>query len=75
VLFNNLARMLVPLLVKNGFNSAFCVRVDYWRSNSEWKSGINLAVKMGINTIFDQFRNSHARYPYSTFMVFVLKTA
>jgi hypothetical protein len=54
--------MLVPLLVKNGFNSAFRVRVDYWRSNSEWKSGINLAVKMGINTIFDQFRNSHARF-------------
>jgi hypothetical protein len=54
--------MLVPLLVKNGFNSAFRVRIDYWRSNSEWKSGINLAVKMGINTISDQFRNSHARH-------------
>jgi hypothetical protein len=53
--------MLVPLLVKNGFNSAFRVRVAHWSSNSEWESGTSLAVKMGINTIFDQFRNKHAR--------------
>jgi hypothetical protein len=53
--------MCVPKMVKNGFKSAFRVRVDYWRSNSEWKSGINLAVKMGINTIFDQFRDKPAR--------------
>jgi glycosyltransferase involved in cell wall biosynthesis len=53
--------MRVPKMVKNGFNSVLRVRVILGRFGSEWKSGTSAKTKMGINTIFDQFRNRHAR--------------
>jgi hypothetical protein len=53
--------MLVPKMVKNGYKSVLCVRVTCWRLFSEWKIETSANTKMGIKTIFDQFRNSHAR--------------
>jgi hypothetical protein len=53
--------MLVPKMVKNGFNSVPRVRVTSRRLDSEWESGTGANAKRGIKTIFDQFRNSHAR--------------
>jgi hypothetical protein len=58
--------MRVPKMVKNGFNSDPRAGVTYWSPYSEWKSGTSTKAKMGIKTIFDQFRNSHARYPIAT---------
>jgi hypothetical protein len=40
--------MLVPLLVKNGFNSAFHVQVASWSPDSKWKSETNLATEVGL---------------------------
>ena len=56
-----LARMRVPKMVKNGFNSVSSPWVIYRSVESKWKSGTSTATKRGINTIFDQFQNSHAR--------------
>jgi hypothetical protein len=61
--FRNLvgARMGVPKMVKNGYKSVLCVRVTCWRLFSEWKLETSANTKMGIKTIFDQFRNKHTR--------------
>ena len=54
--------MLVPKMVKNGFNSVPRVQVTSRRLGSEWESGTSLVTKRGIKTILHQLRNSHARY-------------
>ena len=54
--------MLVPKMAKNGFNSVFRVWVNPCSLNSEWKLGTGATNERGIKTIFDHFRNSHARY-------------
>jgi hypothetical protein len=53
--------MCVSKIVKSGFDSVSNPQVIYGSLDSEWKSGTSTATKRGINTIFDQFRNSHAR--------------
>jgi hypothetical protein len=55
------ARMLVPKMVKNGFNSVPRVRVTSRRLDFEWESGTGANTKRGIKTIFNQFRSTHAR--------------
>jgi hypothetical protein len=45
------ARMLVPKLVNNGFNSACHIRVNRCGPNSGWKLGTDPVIKMGIKTI------------------------
>ena len=57
----NMARMLVPKMVKNGFNSVPRVRVTSRGLDSEWESGTGANAKRGIKTILHHFRNSHAR--------------
>jgi hypothetical protein len=59
--FRKIARMRVPKLVKNGFNSVPRVRVTLGRLDSEWKSGTSASTKRRIKTIFNHFRNRHAR--------------
>jgi hypothetical protein len=48
-------------MVKNGFNSVPAKWAISATFNSLWKSQTNAETKSGIKTIFDQFRNSHAR--------------
>lgn len=55
------ARMPVPKMVKNGFNSFPRARVTSRSLYYEWKSGTSAKTKRRIKTIFDQFRNRHAR--------------
>jgi hypothetical protein len=45
------ARMRVPKMAKNGFNSVPRVRVTLRRLDSEWKSGTSANTKRGIKTI------------------------
>jgi hypothetical protein len=56
-----MARMAVPKMAKNGFNSVPRVQVTLRRLGSEWKSGTSANTKRGIKTILHQFRNRHAR--------------
>jgi len=56
-----MARMLVPKMVRNGFDYVASVRVISRGLDSEWKSGTSTETKRGIKTILDQFRNKHAR--------------
>jgi hypothetical protein len=60
---STVARMRVPKMVKNGFNSVPSARVMSRGLDTEWKSGTGTKAKGGIKTILGQFRNSHARYP------------
>jgi len=58
---SEIARWLVPKMVKNGFKSVPRVRVTLRRLDSEWKSGTSANTKRGIKTIQNQFRDRHAR--------------
>jgi hypothetical protein len=51
----------VPKLVKNGFNSLFRGWVSLRGIKSEWRTGTVVNDKKRIITIFDHFRNTHAR--------------
>jgi hypothetical protein len=48
---SKIARMRVPKMVKNGFNSVPRVRVTLGRLGSEWKSGTSANTKRGTKTI------------------------
>jgi hypothetical protein len=49
------ARMLVPKMAKNGFNSVPRVRVILRRLGSEWKSGTSANTKRGNKNHFTPF--------------------
>jgi len=61
------ARMIVPELAKNGNNSSFGVLVSFEGMNSDYISGSVVNAKKQIITIFDHFRNTHARYCEAAF--------
>jgi hypothetical protein len=50
------ARMPVPKMAKNGFNSVSQVRVSLKGLDLTWKSGMGMKTKRGIKTIFDRAR-------------------
>lgn len=59
-----LARMVVPKLAKNGFYSSFWVWGQFQVSSVSMPSVARISFpkyESGINTIFDHFRNRHAR--------------
>jgi hypothetical protein len=64
---NGLARMLVPKMVKNGFNSVLQTSAGSRRLVAARNSGTMRSPKLSpnhkrrIKTILDQFRNKHAR--------------
>ena len=53
--------MAVPKMVKNGFKSDSQFRITFRGMRLEWKTGAVWKDKTRINTIFDQYRNKHAR--------------
>jgi|GEM_PF-5666445 hypothetical protein len=53
--------MAVPKMVKNGFKSDSQFRITFRGMRPEWKTGAVWKDKTRINTIFDQYRNKHAR--------------
>jgi hypothetical protein len=53
--------MAVPKLVLNGFNSLFRGWVSLRGIKFEWRTGTVVNDKKRIITIFDHFRNRHAR--------------